>query len=149
MDAFPMTFLGDIIHLYLYLKTVLSFSLPERLYFCLLVLHKVAFMLQAGFSGRFLLFFYQIYHGSILFSSHLFAPSCLARLWGTRQVPNPVVLLELLAGCFFAEQLIALEVESFGVTVCLCLDYFSLSGFMVHCCIVVWIKIAIICPFGF
>lgn len=106
--------------MYLYLKTVLSFSLPERLYFCRLVLHKVALMLQARFSGRFLLFFYQINHVCILFSSHLFAPFWLARLWGTRQVLSPVVLHELLAGCFFAEQLIVAEMGSFGVTVWLC-----------------------------
>lgn len=93
--------------MYLYVKIsfslVLSFRLPERLYFCLLVLHKVVVMLQARFSGKFLLFFYQINHVCILFSSHLFAPSWLARSWGARQAPSPVVLLELLAGCFFAE----------------------------------------------
>lgn len=37
-----------------------------------------------------------------------------------RQVPSPMVLLELLAGCFFAECLIEAEMESFEVTVWLC-----------------------------
>lgn len=83
-------FFGEgVIHLYLYLKTVLSFSLPGRLYFWLLVLHRVPFMLQAGFSGRLLLFFYQRNDGCSSFPSHLFAPFQLAGLWVARQIPCP------------------------------------------------------------
>lgn len=66
-------------------------------------------MLQAGFSGRLLLFFYRINDGCISFPSHLFAPSWLA---GLSHVP--MVLPELLGGQFLAEQLIATEMESLG-----------------------------------
>lgn len=87
--SFSYEFLGDFIDMYLYLKTVLSFSLPGGLCFWLLVLHRVPFMLQAGFSRRLLLFFHQINDGCVSFPSHLFTPFQLAGLWGARQVPCP------------------------------------------------------------
>lgn len=92
-------------------------------------------MLQAGFSGRLLLFFYRINDGCISFPSHLFAPSWLA---GLSHVP--MVLPELLGGQFLAEQLIATEME-FGS------NGRDSVAFLPCCYSVDWRKKVKACPF--